>query len=183
LMRMLTIAWMLLLTPLLMPLRDAQKAIPNLELRFVPGDMVNGIPQAFTFELINVTGHNVWVADPGVQCINSYYGYFSLRLHFTPLHPPASETGGGCVVDRFGWPPILERVQEWKVLPPGEEIKKTVSLAAMHYEVKKAGTYEFWAEYSPPAAKPTDQQTLRERGIDFPLDPLTTSHLIFKSSQ
>jgi hypothetical protein len=180
---MLTIAWTLLLTPLLVPQRDAQKAVTNLELRFVPGYVVNGIPQAFTLELINVTGHNVWVADPGVQCIHSYYGYFSLRLKFTPLHPPAPESGGGCAGDKFGWPPILERVQEWTLLPPGEEIKKTVSLAAMHYEARKAGTYEFWAEYAPPrgaAGRPAD---LRERGIDFPLDTLTTSHLTFKTSQ
>ena len=88
-----------------------------------------------------------------------------------------------CAGDKFGWPPILERVQEWTLLPPGEEIKKTVSLTAMHYETRKAGTYEFWAEYAPPAVRPADQQTLRERGIDFPLDTLTTSHLTFKTSQ
>jgi hypothetical protein len=182
LMRVQTIAGTLLLTPFLLAQGVAQKPVPNLELRLLPGEMVNGVPQAFTFELINVTHHNVWVANPAVQCDDTYDGYISLQLKFTPLDPPASETGGGCAGDRFDWPPILVRAQEWKLLPPGERIEKTAPRAELHYEVGQAGTYEFWAEYYPAAVRPAEQQALRERGIDFPIGKLTTSHLTFKTS-
>jgi len=89
-MRAQTIAGMLLLTPCLLAQVGAQKPVPNLELRLLPGEMVNGVPQTFTFELINVSHHNVWVADPAVQCDDSYDGSLSLRVKFTPLHPPGS---------------------------------------------------------------------------------------------
>jgi len=181
-MRAQTIAGMLLLTPCLLAQVGAQKPVPNLELRLLPGEMVNGVPQTFTFELINVSHHNVWVADPAVQCDDSYDGSLSLRVKFTPLHPPGSETGGGCAADRFNDPPILERAREWKLLPPGERIEKTAYFAELHYEVRQSGTYEFWAEYSPAYVQPADQQILRERGIDFPLEQLTTLHLAFKIS-
>jgi hypothetical protein len=162
--------------------QDAPKPIANLELRLLSGEMANGVPQAFTFELINVSGHNVWVPVPGVDCEDSYDGYLLLRVKFTPLHSPGSETGGGCAGDRLNWPPILERAQEWKLLPPDEAVEKTVRRAELHYEAGQAGTYEFWAEYYPPALEPADQQALGERGIDFPLEKLTTSHLTFRTS-
>ena len=65
-MRALTIVGALLLTPCLLAQGDAQKPLPNLELRILPGERVNGVPQAFTFELINITDHNVWV--PARRC-------------------------------------------------------------------------------------------------------------------
>jgi hypothetical protein len=80
------------------------------------------------------------------------------------------------------WPPILERAKEWELLPPGGAIEKTVPRAELGYEVGQSGTYEFWAEYYSPAIEPADQQTLRERGIDFPFQKLTTSRLTFKTS-
>ena len=181
-MRVVTIAGTLLLTPFLLAQGDSQKPVANLELRLLPGEMVNGVPQEFTFRLINVTRHNVRVPEPTVECTDSYDGYLLLRVKFTPLHARGSETGGGCAGDRLNWPPILKRAQEWKLLPPGEAIEKTVPRAEMHYEIGQSGTYEFWAEYYPPALEPADQQALRERGIDFPLEKLTTLRLTFKTS-
>jgi hypothetical protein len=179
-MRVLTIAGALLLASYLLAQEGAQKLVPNLELRLTPGELVNGVPQAFTFRLINVTLHNVWVPEPAMECTDSYNGYLWLGLKFTPLHMPGTEAGGGCAGDRLNWPPILERVQEWKLLPPGEAIETTVPRAELHYEVGQSGTYEFWAEYHPPALQPADQRALRERGIDFPLEKLTTLHQTFK---
>jgi hypothetical protein len=74
-MRVLTIAGTFLLTPFLLAQGDAPKPIANLELRLLPGEMANGVPQAFTFELINVSRHNVWVPEPTVECTNTYNGY------------------------------------------------------------------------------------------------------------
>jgi hypothetical protein len=179
-MRALTIAGTLLLTPLLLAQGNALKPVPNLELRLSPGEMVNGVPQTFTFRLINVSQHNVWVPDPTVECSNSVGGYLSLGVQFAPLHPPGSETRGGCVVDEFK-PPILVRAQKWKVLAPGEAIEKTASRAQLRYEVELPGTYEFWAEYHPPMLRPGEQETLRERGVDFSVENLTTSHLTFRT--
>ena len=177
-----TIVGMLLLTTTLPAQENVQEPIPNLVLRLAAAEIVNSVPQAFTFRLINTSHHNVWVADPGVECADSYNGYFSLRVKFTPFHPPGSEDGGGCAGDRLNWPPILERAQEWKLLPPGQAIEKIIRRTELRYEVGQPGIYEFWAEYYPPALQPADQQTLRERGIDFPLNKLTTSHLTFKTS-
>jgi hypothetical protein len=146
-MRVLTLAGTLLLTPFLLAQGDAPTPIANLELRLLPGEMANGVPQAFTFELINVSRHNVWVPEPTVECTNTYNGYLWLRVRFTPLYSPGSETGGGCAGDKLNWPPILERAQEWKLLPPGEAVEKTVPRAELHYEVGQSGRYEFWAEY------------------------------------
>ena len=182
-MRVLTIVGTLLLTPGVLARSDAQKPVPNLELRLLPRERINGIPRAFTFELINVTHHNVWVAEPAVQCDDSFDGTLSLRMKFIPLHPPGSETGGGCAADRFNYPPILERSQEWKLLPPGERLEKTASLADLHYESGQSGSYEFWAEYFPADVQPADQQALRDRGIDFPIEKLTTSHLKFTTGR
>ncbi len=164
-------------------LASAQSASPippgNLELRLHPASIEDGIPQAFTFEIANRTNHDVRVPQPVVDCAGDYTGYIWLRMVFTPLHSRGSEIGYMCAADKVNWPPILKRVREWKVLRPGETVSQTVARAQLHYEGRQPGSYEFWAEYHPPAIEPEDQKALGKAGVDFPHGQLTSSHLTF----
>jgi hypothetical protein len=158
---------------------STQRSIPNLKLRLVPREPVNGVPDGFTFKLVNISNHNLRVPQPIVDCAGDYTGYIWLRIVFTPPHAPGSELGYGCGADKVDWPPILKRAQEWKLLRPGDAVSQTVTRAQLHYEGQQPGTYEFWAEYHPPAVEPDDQKRLRKKGIDFPHTQLTSSHLTF----
>lgn len=118
---------------------------PNLELRLRPGALVDGVPDAFTFEIV------IW-----------------LRYEFKPLRSNAkSGNGFGCAADKVNWPSILERAHEWRLLRPGESVSQTLPQAKLHYESREPGTYDFWADYTPPTVGPEDQQALRNTGIDF----------------
>ena len=180
-MKALSITSKFLLLSLLLIQGKAQDPLPGLQLGLVPGEILHGIPQSFTFRLINFSNHNLWVAGLAVECTNTYDGYLSLRLKFTPSQSSASEMGGGCVEDKFFLkaPNILDRVKEWKLLPPGEAVEKRASSAELLYASEQKGIYEFWAEYTPPALQPEERQALHERGIDFPEEKLSTAHLTF----
>ena len=79
----------------------------------------------------------------------------------------------------MNWPPILKRAQAWKLLHPGEMVRETIKRDRLQYEDKGPGTYEFWAEYHPPAMEPEDQKTLHKAGIDFPKTKLSSPRVTF----
>jgi len=159
---------------------DPTRIDPPLELRLQPGELTHGIPDSFTFEIINVSEHDVRVPKPIVNCAGQYTGFIWLRLMFKPSNSAKSVGPGfGCAADTMNWPPILQRAQEWQVLHPGESVSQTIPREKLHYEGSEAGTYEVWADYTPPAVEPDDQKRLRKAGIDFPSTPLSTAHLIF----
>ena len=141
------------------------------------------MPQAFRFELVNTTDHDVWIPQPAVQCENSFDGSIHLSLDFRPLEPGPPGEGHGCAGDRMNWPPILERVKDWKTLRSGEKLTLTADRTRLFYDSQQAGTYEFWATYSPPSINRSDQAILRQAGIDFPHDKLTSSHLVFEKKR
>ncbi len=157
---------------------------PNLELRLRPGALVDGVPDSFTFEIVNISKHDVRVPRPTVDCGDSYSGSIWLRRQFKPLRPNAeSGTVFGCGAGQVHWPSILERAHEWRLLRPGESVSQTLPHAKLHYESREPGTYEFWADYTPPAVGPEDQKSLRKAGIDFAAAPLSTPHLTFMRQQ
>jgi hypothetical protein len=157
-----------------------QRTAANLELRLQPETLKGGVPQAFRFELVNISDHDVWAPMPTVQCEDGFDGSIDLSLDFRPLDPGPPGEGFGCAGDRLGWPSILDRVKEWKVLHAGEKLTLTADRAHLHYDSDRAGRYEFWASYSPPSVEPADQAILRQAGIDFPLGKLATQHLVFE---
>jgi hypothetical protein len=154
-----------------------QRAAVNLELRLDPEALDEGVPQAFGFELVNASDHDVWVPQPAIQCEDDFDGSIRLSLDFRPAEPGPGE---GCSADGLDWPSILDRVKEWKVLHSGDNLVFTADHARLHYESDRAGTYEFWATYSSPVIRPSDQAILRQAGIDFPHGRLTTRHLVFE---
>lgn len=153
---------------------------PNLELRLVAGELGNGVPQAFTFELVNISDHDVRVPQPSVDCGSDFYGSIWLLLVFRPPHMADEWAGFGCADDRFDGDPILKRVQKWQLLHPGEVAKQTIGRDHLHYEGKDPGKYDFWADYRPPAIEQDDQKALRDAGIDFPREPLSSQHIIYE---
>jgi hypothetical protein len=157
------------------------KPTSNLELRLHAKAMQHGVPQAFTFLLVNRSDHNVRVPMPSVGCENAFAGALQLRLHFVPLKPVApSGLGHGCACDTGNWPPILERVAAWQVLHAGESLSLGAGKSQLYYETDLSGSYEFWVEYAPPVITADDQQTLQQAGIDVPHGPLTSPYLKFE---
>jgi len=172
---------------LLAALAQAQKAVapsPNLELRLQPVELQNGVPKAFTFELVNISDHDVHLPKPLVDCSSGLNGYIWLQLDFTPLKFSHKGSGFGCAadVDAVGIP-IKNRIQNWILLHPCEISKQTVGMQGLHYDDKGPGRYEFWAEYRPPAINPDDQKALSEAGMDFPRAALRTMHLVYRKQR
>jgi len=149
----------------------------NLELSLEPKDIQGGVPQTFTFVLVNTSDHDVRIpATPVVNCHSQYSGSIWLVHTFTPLTPGSPGPGGGCAASKYNWPPLMDRVKEWKVLRAGESLRIA---GAKNFDDKEAGTYKFWAEYEPPYISSDDQATLRQAGIDFPHDELATAHITY----
>jgi hypothetical protein len=156
---------------------------PNLELRLHPGALVDGVPDSFTFEIVNISKRDVRVPQPTVLR-DSYSSFVWLHYRFKPLRPSTElSTGFGCAADKMKWPAVLERANEWQLLRPGESVSKTLPQAKLHYESREPGTYEFWAGYTPPVVSPEDRKAIRNAKIDFAAAPLSTPHLTFTRLQ
>ena len=169
----------------------------NLEFRILPEAVSKGMPQTFSFLLLNTTDHAVRIPVPAFKCGNTFNGSIQLNLRFTPKVPGSSSfSGSGCAGDRMNWPPIMERITEWQTVPAGYALvlkidpKKIVwkvvsmvdgsylnsapehivqsGLQSYWYDDSQPGLYEFWATYSLPFISRSDQTKLQQLGIDFP---------------
>jgi hypothetical protein len=146
-----------------------EQAASGLDFRFEPQAQEEGVPQAFRFELVNTSGHDVWAPQPSIQCEDSFDGWIHLTLIFRPSEPgPPPGEGSGCVGDRMNWPSILDRIKAWKVLHSGDSLALTADHVRLFYDSHRAGRHEFWATYFPPSIRSSDQAILRQAGIDFP---------------
>jgi hypothetical protein len=151
------------------------------ELQLRPDSIVDGMPQAFTFSMLNRSGHDVRVPAPVIECEDSFDGTIWLRLSFIPFHNEVEGPGcGGCARDTMATPPILDRARTWTLLHAGQTLSWSVASEQLHYESKQPGIYEFWTEYSPPAIDAADREKLRIAGIDFPQVELTSGHIAFR---
>jgi hypothetical protein len=150
------------------PAKDEKPA--NIKLILQPEDVREGIPQSFTFVLLNITDHNLLVpAHPSIDSFDSYDGSFWLEIRFTPLTPQPPGMGWGSGGSKAQWPPVLERVKEWKTIGPGESFRITAAKDTLHLDGGKPGTYDLWARYVPPAMLPGDETTLLGAGVGFPI--------------
>ena len=169
-------AWLLLFV-LSVPL-----AAQNIELRLQPDAIEHGVPQAFTFSLLNTSDHDVRVPGPAIQCDDSYGGAIWLRLKFTPDAPAKPGMARGCAGDTFGHTPILDRIQKWSLLRPGQYLIFNIPRERLYYDDQDPGIYEFWAEYVPPSIELADREILQKAGIDFPQAKLTSPHIAFRKT-
>lgn len=169
-------------TPILFFLLIAPLAAQNIELRLQPDAIDHGVPQAFIFSLWNTSDHDVRIPTPSIQCDDSFDGAIWLRLEFTPDGPEADREGRGCAADTFGRHPILDRIQKWALLHPGEYVIFNIPRQRLDYDDKDPGIYEFWAEYIPPSIVPADREQLQKAGIDFPRGKLISVHVAFRKT-
>lgn len=153
---------------------------PDLELRLKPGKLLNGVPETFTFELVNISDHDVYFPKPKADCNSALNGSIWLQLDFTPAQFNNRGSGFVCVEDQVGLPAIMHRVKDWRPLHPGETISQTLDQRELHFDDKGSGRYVFWAEYHPPTIDQRDQSTLQQAGIDFPQKYLKTAQFIYK---
>jgi len=155
-----------------------RQGIGNLELRLRPKTIKRGIPQGFTFQIVNRTKHDVRIPTPTIDCEDTFNGSIWLRLELTPALG-MSGTGLGCAADLQDWPPIVERIKKWKIVHPGDAVSLESDREHLFYDDKEPGNYEFSADYVPPYISPSDQNQLRALGIEFPHTPLATAHITF----
>jgi hypothetical protein len=125
---------------------------------------------------VNRTDRDVRVPIPSVECGDVPHGTVWLRLSFRSSTPGPPEVGRGCVKD-FLYSPISERINQWKVLHPGERL--VLAMVNARALVPAAGSYDYWAHYYPPGVPETDREWLREAGIEYPKEGLDSSHVKF----
>lgn len=160
--------------------KNAAAQLGNMALRLVPEDVQQGVPQAFTFQLVNTSGHDLRVPMPAIQCDDSYFGDLRLQLNFVPLKPGKNESGNGCSLGHGGMQDILEHANQWKLLHAGESLSLKAGKKKLFYATKLPGSYEFWAEYTPIELSASEQQQLREAGIDYPHEKLASDRTTFQ---
>ncbi len=156
------------------------KRLANLELQLETEDLQQGVPQAFTFLLVNKTNHEVRVPYiPNVDCDGTLYGGMWLRV----VAPGGQGWSRGCGVNALHGESILDRAKRWRVLLPGASLNFKAGKERALYNDQVDGTYEFWAHYDPPTISPSDQEVLRRAGIDFPQGPLDSAHVRFEKKR
>ena len=156
--------------------RDAN----SFELQLRPDSITDGVPQGFTFSLVNTSGHDVRVPTPAIECEDSFDGTLWLRLDFTAFGDAEIDGGHGCASDTMAAAPILEHAKTWTLLHAGQKLSWGATRERLDYDSKQPGIYEFWAEYSPPSVDPADREKLRAAGIDFPQVKLASAHIAFR---
>jgi hypothetical protein len=152
----------------------------SFELQLRPDSIVDGVPQGFTFSLLNTSGHDVRVPAPAIECEDSFDGAIWLRLDFTAFGDAEIHGDRGCASDTMAAPPILERAKTWTLLHAGQTVGWSATKERLQYDSRQPGIYDFWAEYSPPAIDPADREKLRAAGIDFPQVKLASGHVAFR---
>ena len=157
------------------------KAAP-LKLILNASSLTDGMPDGFTFTLINSTDHDFKLPSPDLECSDSIDGTVVLRVEYITSHGGSEPTGtGGCAGDLYGgWPSIFERVKTWKTLGAGETLILKGKRDQLFYSDKKPGRYEFWAAYEPPYVEDVDQQLLFGSGFDFLTRSIVSSRLTFE---
>ena len=139
-----------------------------------------GVPQAFVFDLVNKTDHDVRLPIPSVQCEDGFDGSLYLNVDFKPLRRGRPGEGYACVGDVLKWPPILDRIKDWRILHPGDRYSVAADRAHLMYADQELGRYEFWATYTPPYISKADEEVLRAMAIDFPDRELESGRVTFE---
>jgi hypothetical protein len=166
------------------PWAVGQEKPSNLELRLHPKSIVNGVPQAFRFDLINNSGGDIRLPRPAIHCF--FYpdsGTISWHVSFTPNSAIySSGSGHGCGGGAYDVSPILAREKTWVILHPRQRLTVAAGKNLLFYDDKPPGTYEFWATYSPPRINADERKVLLGAVISFPQDETATPHIRFVKS-
>ena len=126
---------------------DALAKSQELSVILEPGPVLDGVPIAFTFHLINVGQKDLRLPEPYVDCSNATSNG-SVWLNESWQPPAGDGLGkgtGSCDFVGSGKqpPPIVEVARNWHLLKPGESLYIEATQASLHYESDEPGVYTF----------------------------------------
>jgi hypothetical protein len=172
----------LVLSSLVVSAQTSARKESDVELRLEPSHVINGVPDTFSFVFVNVGDHEIRI-PPVSPCVGRHSGTLRLKLDFLPVGPPADGAGGGCGGGVSHPPPILEQAKSWRMLQPGKSLTVRYKRSELFVFEQHSGAYDFSGEYDPPRLTADESATLEHAGIDFPREPLQTTHLRFNRSE
>ena len=141
----------------------------TLAFRLEPGPMRDGVPSHFDVVLRNVSGHDLILPKPAVECSDTLSGAIWVYARFVPADPTRQVRGRGCIRDGI-LVPVLDRVKRWQTLHAGE----SVSFGVVTPDAYQPGQYTVWAAYEPAYLSAEDRETLHQAGMEAPADKLET---------
>jgi len=158
----------------------------EIELSLLPMDLVDGVPQGFTFVLTNISSGDLRIPPPDPDCSNrTPHGAIRLQESWTPLASHGLGLGTGvasCCGGGGAYPPpqltLLQLTSKWTVLRPGESLRITVDSNSLRLKPSSSsspGTYTVSAMYIPPQLSSEAQRLLFQAGIVIPQQNAVTS--------
>jgi hypothetical protein len=154
----------------------------EIELSLLPMDLVDGVPQGFTFVLTNVSSGDLRIPPPDIDCSNrTPHGAVRLEKSWTPLASQGLGLAKGVVSCGGGgvYPApqltMLELTRKWTVLRPGESLRISANSSGLGYKPSSPGTYTVSAMYIPPQPSSEAQRLLFQAGIVIPQQNAVTS--------
>jgi hypothetical protein len=157
----------------------------EIELSLLPMDLVDGVPQGFTFVLTNVSSGDLRIPPPDIDCSNrTRHGAIRLQDSWTPLASQGLGLGTGVISCGGGgvYPvpqlTLLELTRNWTVLRPGESLRITADSNSLRHKPSSQsspGTYTVSAMYIPPQLSSEAQRLLFQAGFVIPQQNAVTS--------
>ncbi len=158
--------------------------LPELSLILEPGPLHDGLPQVFTFHLLNVGQKMLRIPNPTLDCGGaSVSGSLILSQAWQPPAGTGLGTGngscdGGGMVPSTPPPSITKTAQTWQLLKPGESLY--ISTHVHHY-FTSPGTHTFSGTYLAPHFGETQAKALSDAGIMVPKLNTTSGSLTYKT--
>ncbi len=152
----------------------------GLTLRIHAEELSAGVPESFSFTLLNEAATDIYVPNPSIACAGrGYEGSVSVILLFKPFNPQDGGLGGGCSEEDTPTSTIEERAKSWVLLHPGKSLTVKASMNQLNYLDSIAGVYRFKGLYQPPFISEKDASTLESLGIKYPQRRLETEPITF----
>lgn len=145
----------------------------GLRLSLEPIQSVGSLPIHFAIVLTNVSGHDLRLPRPALECGDVINGYLFLRAQYVPSDSNSHPLSRSCVIDH-AYTPILDRAKKWNALAPGESLRVEIDLAKAVPDAPSPGTYTIWADFTPPTVGSEDLKLLQQQGIAVPTYRLAT---------
>jgi hypothetical protein len=140
----------------------------------------DGLPAALRFTLRNVGYVAVDLPLPVLDCVGSS-GTIRVKskVHLEGA-PPSTGKAHGCGYGRDHELPIAERIRtQWFHLLPGEHLNLTGDRRILIDKVDAPATYDYWAEYEPPALTPDQRAEAARSGYLVPTETVQSDHLSY----
>jgi hypothetical protein len=153
----------------------------GMEIQLEPLAVQDGLPMRFAVLLVNISGHELRLPQPYLECADSISGFIFLRARYAPTDPSKHALGRGCVADELRRP-IAERVKNWKTLKAGESLRFEMNLTDAVPDAPGAGSYTIWADFTPAWVSAEDLQTLHRDGLDVLTEKIQTVPMHYEVS-